>query len=125
MDTGKPRYRPAQILSEAEADAAIASGDPERMHYALIDGSRCLDDEWSMRHAPGLTAHPDRTVRWAALFALDQAIPAWAPTLREDFDLLFLLETIATGDPDPDVRAMVFTVFRDLISMLVRDSAGS
>ena len=120
MDAEKPKFRAAQVVSEAEADAAIRSGDPERIRLALIDGSRCLDDRWTMRHAPELAVHPDAEVRWAAVFALDQARAGWVPALRDDFELIFLLERLAAQDPDAGVRGMVATVFADVISMLLR-----
>lgn len=119
MDAEKPIFRPAQVVSEAEADAAIGSGDPERIRLALIDGSRCLPDTWAMRHAPELAAHPDAGVRWAAVFALDQARAGWVPALRGDFELIFLLERLAAQDPEASVRSMVATVFADVIAMLL------
>jgi len=115
----KPKFRPAQVVSEADADAAIASGDPERVRVALIDGSRCLPGEWTMRHAPALALHSNANVRWAAVFALDQARGSWVPALRDDFELIFLLEGLAAKDPDADVRGMVATVFGDVIAMLL------
>jgi hypothetical protein len=39
----KPAFRPAHVVLQADADAAISSGDFERIRLALIDGSRCLD----------------------------------------------------------------------------------
>jgi hypothetical protein len=119
MDPEKPKFRPAQIISEAEADTAIGSGDPERIRLALIDGSRCLPDAWAIRHAPGFAAHPDAGVRWAAVFALDQARAGWVPALRDDFELIFLLQGLSGDDPDADVRGMVATLFGDVIAMLL------
>jgi hypothetical protein len=119
MDSEKPPFRRAQILSEPEAEAAVSSGDPERIRLALIDGSRCLDDAWTMRHAPALAVHPDAEIRWAAVFALDQARATWVPSLRDDFELIHLLENLVTNDPDGGVRSMVATVFGDVIGMLL------
>jgi len=119
MDPEKPTFRPAQVVSEAEAGAAIGSGDPERIRLALIDGSRCLADTWAMRHAPALAAHFDAGVRWAAVFALDHARAGCVPALRDDFELIFLLERLAAQDPDASVRGMVATVFADVIAILL------
>jgi hypothetical protein len=121
MPVEKPVFRPSQSVSEIEADAAVNSGDPDVIRLALIDGSRCLDDAWTMRHAPMLTRHPDARVRWAAVFALDQARHTWVPHLGGDFELIHLLAGLAVTDPDFDVRAMVATVFTDVISMLVHE----
>jgi len=120
MDAETPAFRPAQVLSEADANSAIGSGDPERIRLALIDGSRCLPDWWAIRHAPALAIHPDAGVRWAAVFALDQARAGWVPTLRDDFEMIFLLQHLAADDPDTHVRHRVATVFGDVISMLLR-----
>ena len=118
----KPTFRPAQIISEAEGDAEIESGDPERMRLALIDGSRCLADEWTMNHAPSLLDHPDSGVRWAAVFALDQARSTWVPALRDDFQFIFELERLAEHDPDPHVRGMTMTLFVDMVALLLNSS---
>jgi hypothetical protein len=119
MDAEKPVFRPALVLSEADADAALDSGDPERIRLALINGSRCFDDCWAARRAPAMALHPDARVRWAAAFALDQARAAWVPQLRDDFELILLLERLAAHDPDASVRVMVATVLADVIAMLL------
>jgi hypothetical protein len=119
MDTKKPSFRHAQVVSEADADAAIASGDAESIRLALIDGSRCLTDQWAMRHSPILAGHPDAGVRWAAVFALDQARAAWVPELRNDFELILLLEGLAARDPDASVRGIAADVLSSVIAMLL------
>ncbi|HEX6814522.1 MAG TPA: hypothetical protein VF102_02520 [Gemmatimonadaceae bacterium] len=120
MDAERPAFRPAQVVSEAEADAAIGSGDAERMSLALIDGSRCLPDAWAMQYALELTHHADARVRWAAVFALDQARAAWVPGLRNDFELIFHLQRLAAEDSDSSIRAIAAAVFAHVISMLLR-----
>jgi HEAT repeat protein len=115
----KPRYRPAQAISEEEGDEAIASGDPMRIHYALIDGSRCLEDTWALKYAWDLITHPDSYVRWAAAFALDQTRASWVPTLAQDYEAIHILDRLVADDPDQSVRRMVATTMTDVISMLV------
>ncbi|MFO0954000.1 MAG: hypothetical protein U0835_23170 [Isosphaeraceae bacterium] len=115
----KPPFRPARQISESEGDEAISSGDPERIRYALIDGSRCLDDAWVMRHAWALAAHSDPGVRWAAVFAIDQARSTWVPTLVDDFEPIHVLDQLMTNEPDASVRGMLATTMTDVISMLV------
>src|SRR5262249_16000659 len=98
MESEKPAFRPAQVVSEVAADAAMGSGDPERIRLALIDGSRCLADSWVVPNARKLALHADARVRWAAVFALDQARAGWVPTLRDDFELIILLEKIVARE---------------------------
>ena len=119
MSESKPSFRPARQITESEGDEAVSSGDLERIRYALIDGSRCLDDAWTIRHAWALTAHSDAGIRWAAVFAIDQARSTWVPSLVNDFEPIHVLDRLVTNDPDASVRGMVATTMTDVISMLV------
>jgi hypothetical protein len=119
MSESKPSFRPARQITESEGDEAISSGEPERIRYALIDGSRCLDDAWAMRHAWAFAEHSDPGVRWAAVFAIDQARSTWVPTLVDDFEPIHVLDRLVTNEPDASVRGMVATTMTDVISMLV------
>lgn len=119
MSEPKPSFRPARQITESEGDEAVSSGDPERIRYALIDGSRCLDDAWALRHAWALATHSDSGVRWAAVFAIDQARSTWVPSLVDDFEPIHVLDRLASNDSDASVRGMVATTLTDVISMLV------
>lgn len=119
MQGQRPLYRPAQIVTEAQGDAEIASGDPERMRLALTDASRCLDDAWSLRHAIVLSTHSDAGVRWAAMFALDQVRGTWEERPAEEFfDVLHLVKRVVADDPDHAVRRMAATVLCDVVGDL-------
>jgi beta-mannanase len=119
MSEAKPTFRKAEAITEEEGDKAIESGDPERMRYALIDGSRCLDDSWALGHAWELVSHENPNVRWAALFAIDQTRFTWVPTLVEDFEPIHILDRIISNDLEKSVRGMAATTMTDVISLLV------
>jgi hypothetical protein len=117
MSPDKPSFRAAEVITESEADEALASGDVDRMRYALIDGSRCLDDAWTLRSALRFLGHEDAQLRWAAAFAIDQARAGMVDEIRstKSAEILFTLQQAATGDPDSRVRHMVTTIFTDVI----------
>ena len=119
MSDSKPVFRPARVITEPEGYESIESGELDRIRYALIDGSRCLDDSWAMRHAWPLATHPDAGVRWAAVFAIDQARSGWVPLLCDDFEPVHLLCRLSSADPDLSVRRMAATTLGDVMSMLV------
>lgn len=100
-------YREIKSITEQEFLDALSSGDVERIHYALIDGSRCLDETFVFPHAYKLCTHSSRDIRWGALFAVEQSLYraddfAWS---REFCDQI---ASIATTDPDEDVRHVAF-----------------
>jgi len=116
MGDERPSYRPAEIITERQAENGIASQNPEHIRLALIDGSRCLSSAWTLRTAPGLAAHEHSGVRWAAMFALDMARGGWLRLAGDDFfELVRLVEARAADDADASVRSMAAQTLVDLI----------
>lgn len=115
----RPPYRPAQTITSAELHAALSSGDVERIHFALIDGSRCLSDEEVYAHALPLVNHDNPRVRWAAVFAVDQCRKCMPDLLNDGFEPIFALVNLATSDPDEAVRHIAGMTLGDIIALLV------
>jgi hypothetical protein len=118
MSDEKPKFRPLRLLTEEQANIEMASGDPERIRLALIDGSRCLPGEWCIPHAVALAEHSNPSVRWAAMFALDFARSAWMKDADQFFEILDMVALRVAEDPESDVRHMGVQVLTDVIGKL-------
>ena len=119
MDAEKPTFRPAQVLSEADADIrsipVIPSGFGWRLltvRAAWLTTGRCgTHQDWQSTPMPEFAVpRSSHSIRQE---------PGWVPKLRDDSELVSLLEGIVAHDPDASVRAMAATVFADVIAMLL------
>lgn len=120
----RPEFRPAEVVTKEDCEAALRSGDPDQVEAALIDGSRCLDQAWVVEAAMRFMAHEDPKLRWAAVFALDFVRDEIASRFQEDFEVVFKLGRLALDDPDPYVRSMAVTTLVDLVGLLSNWAAG-
>src|SRR5215216_278390 len=67
------RYESIEFCGEAEAEAAIARGDPAELRYVPVAASLHSENlEWAQEICVQLATHPDFTVRGNAI--LDSAI---------------------------------------------------
>jgi hypothetical protein len=117
----RPRFRPAEVVSEAEAEAAFASHDADRIHYALIDGSRCLDNDFVYPHAVGFLNHTDARVRDGAAFAMSMCRGSIVDRLKGDWEPIHRLDHLACSDPDESVRHMAVQALVDFLSACIPD----
>jgi HEAT repeat protein len=116
----KPKLRHLEVVDEDGVEQAIASGDARRIHYALIDGSRCLDDAFICPLAVQLLVHEDVGVRWAAAFAINQCRLYFIQLLRADGEPLHTLAAMARDDPDAEVRGMAAEAMKSVVFALLR-----
>jgi hypothetical protein len=120
----EPVFRPAEWISKEAAVEAFNSGSVERIRIALIDSSRCWDPEWMFPHAWRFARHEDSRIRWAAVFALDQARSELVRVLvteefsKDDDSPGLVLTNLASNDPDPDVRNIAGTTLLDVLGVM-------
>lgn len=115
----KPKLRAAEIVSEQSCEIIFASGSFEAIQLALVDGSRCLDDAWSIRWGTHFLEHSSPVVRWGAIFALDQARMTLIKLLRDDFETIHSLAKLANSDPDEHVKYLAVSTLVDIVGVLV------
>lgn len=115
----KPKFRPAEIVSAQSCEDVFASGDFEAIQLALVDGSRCLDEAWSIRWGTHFLKHNSPIVRWGAIFALDQGRMTLMNSLRDDFEVIHSLAKLANSDPDEKVRYFAVSTLVDIVGVLV------
>ena len=121
MSDERPKFRPAEWVTEEDVLAAFESDDPERIRLALIDGSRCLDAAWVFPHAWRYVRSNDSTIRWAAVFAMGQARSALADEVltgtiwEHDDSPVLVLTRLAWNDAESHVRHLAAQVLGDLV----------
>ena len=121
MSDERPKYRPAEWVTEEDMLAALDSSDAERIHFAFIDGSRCLDAVWVFPHAWRFVRSSDPKIRWAALFAMGQARSALADEVltgtiwEHDDSPVLVLTRLSWNDPADHVRHLAAQVLGDLV----------
>jgi len=112
------------VLSQEDAKAAFDSKDVDRIHYALIDGSRCLDDDFIYPYAVEFLNHADAKVRYGAAFALSMCRGSIVDRLKSDYEPMHTLGRVAWNDPDESVRHMAVTALKDFLSACLRQNDG-
>ncbi len=118
-------FRPAEWISKEAAVEAFDSDSVERIRLALIDSSRCWEPEWVFRHAWRFARHEDPKIRWAAVFALDQARSELVRVLvaedysKDDDSPDLVLTSLASNDPDPGVRSIASTTLLDTLGVMI------
>lgn len=118
---GKPRYRVAEATSAENAEAVFAGSDIHAIVQALIDGSRCLGEEWACKCGARFLNHVDAEVRWAALFAIDQGRGYLCDhVIRDKFEPVFAIVELAKNDPNDTVRRFAVDTLSDIIGCLRR-----
>src|SRR5262249_10909285 len=116
----KPRLRPAETITQDEAKTIFASGDANQIQYALIDGSRCLDNDFIYPFAVSFLDHADAGVRYGAAFAMSMCRNTIVKRLKQDWEPVHSLNRLAAMDPDESVRGMAVQALIDFLSASMR-----
>lgn len=110
----RPKFRAPKVLTDRKFLSILSRGSAENIHLALIDGSRCLDEQTVYPHAVRLLQHRSAKIRWGACFALGFRVDAVARGLACDGQVVHTLGRVASHDKDAGVRNMASQVLTDL-----------